>query len=355
MDPMRFLAALLLIGCGNNSSITQPATADANTCASSKETALVIDAVRPLGTFSAPPTLRTFSGGASAKVGDSVLWTFAEAVLTNPTADGDRTRSSIFGYSSVGDAWRPWIVVDPKGVPTELIPLTAEERAHNLATPSERFVVWPTGAVAIGGEGVVFYAKMIARLAALDLTGVEAGIAHVRKGETKARDRLVVFKTGEPAFGIGPTVVGDQVYAWACVDGGCMLGRAPVARVAERSAWVAWDGTSYNADLGKGAKLITGAPGDLSMSWNPWVRKYVVVHSEAFTDKVVIQTADKPEGPWSAPMLAFQTGGDQYAAKEHVALRATCGELITVTYFARAASDPSDYMGELRAMELKLR
>lgn len=342
------LACLVLIGCGNSSTTSTNRT-DANVCPVSKETALGVESATPIGTFSAPPTLRTFSGGASARVGDSVIWTFAEAILTS-----GETRSSIFGFSSTGDAWRPWIVVDSKGAPAELIPLTDEERAHNLGKPTERYVVWPTGVVGTD-EAIVFYEKMTAKPAALDFTNVEAGVAHVKKGETRARDRLTVFKTGEPAFGRGPLILGDQVYAWACVEGGCVVGRAPLARVSDRMAWSVWDGSAYNADLTKGKPVITGAPGDLSMSWNPWIGKYLVVRSEAFTDKVMIHTADRPEGPWSTPVLAFQTGGDQYAGKEHVALRAPCGESITVTYFARTGMTPTDYTGELRAMSVKLK
>jgi hypothetical protein len=347
---MRFvLASFLLVACNSGSS-NDRTTPDANTCPVSKETTLTIDSVTPLGSFSAPPTIKTFSGGASAKLGDTVLWTFAEAVLNG----GAETRSSIFGFSSVGDAWRPWIVVDTKGVPNELIPLTEEERAHNLAKPEERFVVWPTGAIGTGLEAVVFYGKFTVKPGVLDISAIEGGIAHVRKGEGRARDRLPIFKTADPLFGLGPTLVGDQVYAWACIEGGCVLGRAPLSRVAERAAWAVWDGSAYNADLTKGSKMITNAPGDLSMSYNGWLRKYLVVHSESFTDKVVIHTADKPEGPWSSPIVAFQTGGDQYAGKEHVALSAPCGETIVVTHFART-SGSTEYVGELRATSLKLR
>lgn len=342
-------ASLFLIACNSGSSNDRQAP-DANTCPVSKETTLTIDTVTPLGRFSAPPTVKTFSGGASAKVGDSVIWTFAEAVLSG----GGDTRSSIFGYSSVGDAWRPWIVVDPKGVPTELVPLTDEERKHNVDVPSERFAIWPTGVVGVGSEALVFYGKFIVRPGALDITGVEGGVAHVRKGALSARDRLPVFKSPDPGFGLGPTIVGDQVYAWACRKDGCVLGRAPLAKVSDRSAWTVWDGSAYNADLAKGTAMITNVPGDLSMSYNGWLRKYLVVHSEAFTSKILIHTADKPEGPWSSPTLAFDTAGDQYAGKEHVALSAPCGESIVITHFARTGAS-MEYVGELRATSLKLR
>ncbi len=342
---------LLLVSCSDNSSYSTPGPVDASSCKVSAASALEIESVRDLGTFSAPPTLRTFSGGASAKIGESVLWTFGEAVLT----DGSEPRGSIFGFSSFGDAWRPWIVADSTGRPAELIPLTDEERAQNKATPDDRWVVWPVGVVEQSLEATVFYGRFKVGPADLDIRGVDAGIAHVRKGDLKARDRVVVFKTGTPAFGIGPLMHAGSVYAWACIEGGCVLGRAPAARLAEVEAWEAYDGAAFNKDLTKGAKLISNAPGDLSMSYNPWLRKFIVVHSESFTDKVVIRTADKPEGPWSTPVTAFQTGGNQYAGKEHVALSSACGESIVITYFQRATDAGPEYVGELRAKEVKLR
>lgn len=356
---MRSVATLAVVvltaGCGDRPSYTTPGVADTSTCKVSGKIALEVESTRDLGTFSAPPTLRTFSGGASAKIGESVMWTFAEAVLTNPPATGERTRGSIFGFSSFGDAWRPWIVADAVGQPAELIPLTDEERAQNKATPDDRYVVWPTGLVEMSLEATVFYGRFRVRPGDLDIRGIDAGIAHVRKGDPKARDRIVVFKTGTPMFGLGPTIYAGFVYAWACIEGGCVVGRAPSAKVGEPAAWQVYDGVAFNADLTKGAKLITNAPGDLSMSWNPWLRKFILVHSESFTDKVMIHTADRPEGPWSAPVLVFQTGGTQYAAKEHVALSSACGESIVVTYFNRVADAGPDYVGELHAKEVKLR
>lgn len=342
---------LFVVSCSDKSSYNTPSPVDASTCKVSEKAALEIESVRDLGTFSAPPTLRTFSGGASARVGESVMWTFAEAVLT----DGEENRGSIFGFSSFGDAWRPWIVADAAGRPAELLPLTDEERAQNKATPDDRWVVWPVGVIEQSLEATVFYGRFKVGPVDLDIRGVDAGIAHVRKGDKQARDRVVVFKTGTPAFGIGPMVHDGRVYAWACIEGGCVLGRAPLARLAEVEAWETYDGAAFVKDLTKGSKLITNAPGDLSMSYNPWLRKFVLVHSESFTDKVVIHTADKPEGPWSAPVTAFQTGGNQYAGKEHVALGSACGDSIVITYFNRVSDGGPDYVGELHAKEVKLR
>ena len=357
---MRSLFALALVtlatGCDNDPSYSEgPPVTIEQKCEISKETTVAIASTRVIGNFAVPPTLSTYSGGASARLGESVMWTFGEAVLKTPLATGESTRSSIFGFSSREDFLRPWIVADKAGIPAELIPLTTEEREQNLKTPHDRYVVWPIGVLELAGEANVFYGRMKVRPGDLDIRPVDGGLAHVRKGDASARDRLTIFKTGEPLFGLGPTAHGDYVYAWACVEGGCVLGRAPTAKINEHDAWQVYDGKAYVSTLTKGASLITDAPGDLSMSWNPWVRKFVVIHSQFRTAKVVLRTADKPEGPWSEPLLAFETGGDQYAGKEHVALRSTCGDTLVATYFARTTAPPPSYSGELRAVEIKLK
>ncbi len=71
-----------------------------------------------------------------------------------------------------------------------------------------------------------------------------------------------------------------------------------------------------------------------------------------FTDKIMMRTADRPEGPWSAPTLAFQTASDQdYAGVEQSPLATDCGRKTLVTYYHRQGP----WSGELHAVEITLR
>jgi hypothetical protein len=347
------LLSLAIAACGGKVAPEESATTENSaTCRRSATAGAEVASVRMLGEFPKIPGVRTFSGGSSTRIGGDVLWTFAEAVLEN---DPSRTVSSFAGVAGIDEPLQPSVIHDGDA-PRELVPLTDEERAFNITHKNERIVIWPSGAIAVAGFPITFWTKFLVRPGFLDFEQMESGFAHVSPTTRSAVDRVTLFHGTAPAFGIGPLVHDGLVYSWACVEGGCVLGRAPIAELADPSAWRVRSGDSWSTDLASGTQLFTGPPGSLSMSFNKFLGKFLVVHSEAFTNRVVMRTADQPEGPWSQPVLAFETEQpDQYAGQEQPALASECGETILITYFGRTNRTDVDYEGHIRAVEVTLR
>jgi hypothetical protein len=75
----------------------------------------------------------------------------------------------------------------------------------------------------------------------------------------------------------------------------------------------------------------------MSAAYNPYLKKYVAIHMLNRDNRIVMRTAAKITGPWSAPELIFRpertSNTDLFnAAKEHPELQGQGGKLMYVTY-----------------------
>ena len=348
-----------IAGCGGRVTSHEPPTAEnPASCGVTNTAAPIVDESRDRGRLVAPGTVRTFSGAASGTIGGRILWTYAEAVLQRPATDGALVRSSAGALAPAADPFHPTLTVDSSGAPLDLLPMTAAELAYNAAhVPAERYVVWPTSVVSLdggdGGQGLVFYEKLTVRPGFLDMSAVSTGVARIDAGSTTARrDDTPLFVYPEPGYGLGPVVADGFLHLYSCGGkDGCRVARAPIAHATEHDAWRAWNGVTWTSDL-MGREIFSEVPGDLSVSFNAHLARFIAVHTESFTDRVVMRTAPHPEGPWSEPTTLFHTKSDKdYAGKEHAELSRDCGKTLVVTYYH--PSGESD--GEVRVVEVTLK
>lgn len=329
---------------------------------------LEIASIRDLGALQAPDGVTSRDGGASARVGGKVLWVFNDTLFDRPAEDGQRYRSSTAG---IGSERAPLTLSEPldrSGLPLEMLPFSARERAYNdKHGPKERWALWP-GSVIEGCDGgaLIFYLKLKVHPRFLDYELFGVGAARAAAGATTAaRDVPLLFNAPEPPFHVGALVDGPHVFLYACepedpLKSPCRVARAPRARASERAAWEAWDGASWTPDLGRAKPVLGDAPGDLSVSWNPHLGRFLAVHSEVFGNAILLHTAPRPEGPWTAPIRIeaglhpiFPPGKglNNYAAKEHPELSPDGGKTIIVSY----AHPLSELRGEIRLLEVRLR
>lgn len=105
--------------------------------------------------------------------------------------------------------------------------------------------------------------------------------------------------------------------------------------------------------------LFDGNANELSISYNPYIDKYMAIYSYAGTlhkkrnnDEIHMRTADKPEGPWGPPIIVYRPKRSRkedfcYAAKEHPEYSRD-GKIIYVTYVSHQR-----YFPELIKIKLK--
>lgn len=83
--------------------------------------------------------------------------------------------------------------------------------------------------------------------------------------------------------------------------------------------------------------LFDSVPNEMSAAYNPYLGKYVAVHTLFRDNKLVLRTAPEITGPWSPPELIYRpprkSSADIFnAGKEHPELQRHDGKVMYVTY-----------------------
>lgn len=147
------------------------------------------------------------------------------------------------------------------------------------------------------------------------------------------------------------------LYAFGCAFRGfgnsCHLGRVAPGAVQDPAAWSYWDGARWQSERGAAVNVV-GAADALSVHWVEEAQHWIGIYSDPFGPGVVVRTARRLTGPWSAEIPLFEAeegdGGERpYGALGHAAYHRGDGEGWTelVTYH-RALEEGS----ELRMVEV---
>jgi hypothetical protein len=122
-----------------------------------------------------------------------------------------------------------------------------------------------------------------------------------------------------------------------------IVARAPVQAIGDFKQWRFFGGHSWTSDLSSVKRLFGGAANECSVSFLPFLGKYIIVYTEnGISRNMTARLAPRPWGPWGDPFILHQCPeADRhpdifcYAAKAHPALSQGNGKLI-VTYIANS-------------------
>ena len=146
----------------------------------------------------------------------------------------------------------------------------------------------------------------------------------------------------EKVFGMPLLREGNIVYLYgleidkATHDRYLLVGRANVASLEDFSTWEFYTNGRWQRDFRKASRLCNHMGAELSVSYLPRFKRYVLVYTEdGLSEKILMRFASSPVGPWSAPAIIYRTpemGWDStyfcYAAKAHPELSRRDDELI---------------------------
>jgi len=305
--------------------------------------ALVVTGVEDIGTVSRPSAVLGRDVGISAPIGSTITWLFGDTLSSSPSClDGRSLRTST---AAVGTRASVLALSEPAdcGVPRELFQYQADEP---FIDGSHRTALWPGNLVptADGRKGLIYYGKV--RFAGATTTYQGVGLATIEPNATAATRRAgVLFGPAEPVFDSGSLVDGGYVYLYATEGPFASfykLARVPHDKATSRSAYTFWDGAGWSSDVSRAATLVLGGGGDdasggaggLTVSWNPHLGQYLMVHSQKFRNDIMLRTAPRPEGPWSAPThvdVPDSLTHFNFSAREHVAYRSPDGRTVYVS------------------------
>jgi hypothetical protein len=170
-------------------------------------------------------------------------------------------------------------------------------------------------------------------------------------------------QNSEMLFGSAVMKDRDFVYIYGCNEEWKMgIGRLSmiVARVqsqklADFEKWRFWNGADWVADANKAKGLFDGIATEYSVSFQPALKKYVVIYTELGMSKnILMRFSPTPVGPWSAPHKIYECPEYNwhktyfcYAAKGHQEISSPDELIITYvcnsTDFWQMASDARIY------------
>lgn len=220
-----------------------------------------------------------------------------------------------------------------------------------------RHRLWPIHSTCVGKSIYAFYHKITMDpkrdvFETFELNGM--GIARAKIGGYQF-ERLLApdgtkeyWKGDQPGFGVFAEQLPDgYLYLWGCFWTGMFLARTRVETIEQLDRYEylvdaptrqhpnrkpVWSPKFANA-----AVLFDNVPNELSVSYNPYLKRHVAIHVLGRKNQLAIRTAPQIFGPWSAPEVFYRAPrireDDLFtAAKEHPEMRGENGRRMYVTY-----------------------
>jgi len=217
--------------------------------------------------------------------------------------------------------------------------------------------LWPIHSVCVDDFIYAYYHKItmdpeVDVFETFELNGM--GIARARVGEYRF-ERLTApdgtkefWKGNQPGFGVFIEKLPDgYLYLWGCFWTGMFLARTRPETIEDLASYeylvagptlaspettAVWKNTFEPS-----AVLFEGVPNELSVAYNPYLKRHIAIHVFHRENKLAIRTAPRIVGPWSEPEIFFRpqmtTEDDLFTAgKEHPELRGEQGKVLYVTY-----------------------
>lgn len=154
------------------------------------------------------------------------------------------------------------------------------------------------------------------------------------RGETWVQPKESVWE-GDTNFGQAALLRnGGYVYVFGIHGGrygGVALARVPEADVLDMTRYSYWDGAEWVAELEAAAEIVPPAVGELSVGWNAYLGRWIMLYLSEPDHAIVMRTAPELTGAWSDKIIVVSS--DDYPALYGSYLHpwATSGETIYFT------------------------
>ena len=238
--------------------------------------------------------------------------------------------------------------------------------------PTKRYRLWPLGGIHLRGENYLYYSLIeVFGNGAWDFRGVGSGLA---RSQTALGQYERLQPHGNWRFPVEPTQV-LEADGWLYLFGikkfqgrpGATLARVRPEKIEDPGAYAfyAGPGPKFSPQPEAAALLLGGVPGQVSVAWNPYFKKYVLASSSDFGHprEIRFHLADTPAGPWSPPVARVEVPayaqGKQvelvYCAYLHPELFREHGRVMNLTYSVNLKAAGFDANCEMAEIEIKPR
>ncbi|WP_235578967.1 MULTISPECIES: DUF4185 domain-containing protein [unclassified Rhodococcus (in: high G+C Gram-positive bacteria)] len=218
-------------------------------------------------------------------------------------------------------------------------PRFATQLLSALGLSPVEYTIVPTSAIAVNGVQYLHFMSVREWSGSVWSTNY-AGIATSRdNGQTWFPEPATIrFNSGVTVPGTEQLDARFQQAAFVRGQDGFMyqygtpngrLGAAYLARVApdamlDLTRYEYWNGGSWTSDLAAAAPVVGQPVGEMSVAWNAYLGRYIMLYGNDVEGRIMARTASAPEGPWSAPTalvvnndIGNYPGGGLYAPYIH--------------------------------------
>ncbi|MFB3896046.1 MAG: DUF4185 domain-containing protein [bacterium] len=219
---------------------------------------------------------------------------------------------------------------------------------------------WPQATILVNSKLYIFLSQIISIKGKPDsiwnFQGVGTWIAEVlnpldNPNDWKINQYHVPFgKFREKGtFSFGPALLQDNnyIYIYGCKDEprqwfigrNMIIARVPATQITDFNQWRFYHQGSWIKQPDRSSYLFNALAPEYSVNYIPYLKQYVCVYTElGMSEKIILRTAAKPQGPWSqphtiyrCPEVSWNTTYFCYAAKAHPELSLSSDELV-ITY-----------------------
>ena len=300
---------------------------------------LQVLSAQEMGVMEQSELIQGRDGGQSAVLWGRSVWLFGDTVVNVPDVEGETWHHNSFSFTQdldASDGITGFVErLDAAGAPAYILAPTPEEAAFNAAHRGDgcqdpcgaRWAVWPGTPVfdAARDRALLFYGLIYAEPGDFNFRGVGQSLAVWERFEDppirpiltpEAEHPTLLFIEGEPDFGNGAAVIGEELYAFACPGDGlefdCILAKVPLGSALERASWRFWDGAAWSPDMSAAAELFRGSS-IMTVGFNAYLGSWLAVYSDPLSNDVMLRAAPAVTGPWSGELKLFtaqRRGGD---------------------------------------------
>jgi hypothetical protein len=292
---------------------------------------------------------------------DKTLWIFGDTFVGH-IQDGKRTAAKMIHSSiaiqSTGEEPQFYYPVDKQGTPESLI--------KNLGP---RTYFWLSDGVRTE-QGLSIFMQEVQWLnnTAWGFKCVGTWLASVENPDEPpahwniSTQKLPFTRVGanqDVLLGLETLKSGDYVYIYgysnrtnASAARSQILARASEKSLGDTNSWEFYSEGIWTKDFEKTSSIFSRAGAEGSVSWQPYLKKFVFVYSDGIWGAILMRTAEAPEGPWSTPVKLYQCPDMKispnvfcYAAKGHPELSADNELLIS---YASNSESLSEVMNDTR-------
>lgn len=192
----------------------------------------------------------------------------------------------------------------------------AKELLHSLKVSGDEISVIPTYGVSVAPRMFLHYMSVNTWGQPGHWTLNYSGLAYSDDdGQNWTKDQNMTWPA-DSNFGQVAIVENENYLYFFGIPGGryggLQLARVEPQAILDRTAYHYWDGNAWQANSPGTAATIVPAPvGELSVRWNSYYKKWLMMYLNDPQYRIVLRTADSLTGPWSAEQVIVT--GEQYS------------------------------------------